>query len=111
VAYTSILTEEFRREAKNLSKRYVSFKDDFIEIAESLLINPLQGESLGNNLRKIRLRIKSKNKGKSGGARLIILVLQIEKELVFITIYDKSDLSSMETEALKKLAKQYLDNR
>ena len=108
MSYTSFLTPEFKRAFKRLAKKYASFENDFFAIAYELENNPFQGESLGQNLRKVRLQIASKNKGKSGGARLIILVLQVNQELVFITVYDKSELSSLEISALKKLAQAYL---
>ena len=44
-------------------------KDDLSVLQNELLENPELGISLGNNIRKIRMRICSKNKGKSGGAR------------------------------------------
>ncbi len=34
-------------------------------------MNPQIGTDLGNGLRKIRMRISSKGRGKSGGARVI----------------------------------------
>lgn len=63
----------FARELKKLSKHYKSLKLDYANLLESLKANPEQGVSLGNNLRKIRMAITSKNKGKSGGARVINL--------------------------------------
>ena len=33
--------------------------------------NPLLGTDLGDGLRKVRMKITSKGKGKSGGARVI----------------------------------------
>ena len=69
--YRISVTLEFLREMKHLSKRYKSLKEDLRNFGNDLLLNPEQGVSLGNNLRKIRIAITSKNKGKSGGARVI----------------------------------------
>ena len=68
--YRISVTLEFLREMKHLSKRYKSLKEDLRNFGNDLLLNPEQGVSLGNNLRKIRIAITSKNKGKSGGDNL-----------------------------------------
>ena len=65
-------TDLFIRKAKKLSKKHVSLKSDLKELKSKLLNDPELGDSLGGGLRKIRIAIKSKNKGKSGGARVII---------------------------------------
>lgn len=61
----------FEKETKLLSKKYKSLKSDIFEIAEELKSNSHLGKSLGDNTYKIRLGISSKNKGKSGGGRII----------------------------------------
>jgi hypothetical protein len=78
-----------------------------------LLDNPETGTALGNNAYKIRLRIKSKGKGKSGGARVIsyiekdlisIVTVQSGKVIVnLLTVYDKSEKESITDAELKEL--------
>jgi len=63
-------TPHFEREAKALAKRYRSFKDDLKEFIDSLSENPMQGSELSIGIRKIRLVVTSKGRGKSGGARV-----------------------------------------
>ena len=78
---------------------------------DSLLDNPHQGMNLGGNLYKIRLASKSKLSGKSGGFRVItFLVKENEngKVINFITIYDKSEESTITKEALLKLITKIL---
>ena len=57
--------------------------------------NPLAGKLLFDDVYKIRMSIKSKNKGKSGGARLIYFNIFAQKtdrnEIVFLSIYDKCE--------------------
>jgi mRNA-degrading endonuclease RelE of RelBE toxin-antitoxin system len=69
-----LASPSFKSEAKRLGKKYYSLDDDLEQLVKSLLENPLQGVSLGNNLYKILLAIKSKGKGKSGGARVITML-------------------------------------
>ena len=65
------IASTFKHEAKNLGKRYKSLKEDITELIENLKDNPLLGKDLGGGVHKIRLAIKSKGHGKSGGARVI----------------------------------------
>jgi len=61
----------FMKEAKRLRKRYASFEGDLAQLFSELTANPKLGTDLGGGVRKIRMRISSKGKGKSGGARVI----------------------------------------
>ena len=69
--YNIITSSYFDVAAKRLAKKYPSFKDDLRAFRDELLENPLQGDELSPGIRKIRMAIKSKGKGKSGGARII----------------------------------------
>jgi len=69
--YKIIATEDFERQLRRLGKKYSSIPDDYENFLEELLKNPTMGDDLGNNTRKVRMAIASKNKGKSGGARVI----------------------------------------
>lgn len=55
----------FDKQAKRLAKNTLHFKNDLMELLESLADNPEQGTALGNSFYKIRLAITSKGKGKS----------------------------------------------
>ena len=62
--------------------------------------NPFEGTSIGRGCYKVRMAIKSKNKGKSGGARVITLVKVTESTVMMLEIYDKSekeDISDQES--------------
>lgn len=63
---------EFLRLAKPLRKKYASFEEDFIRLLAELESNPFLGTPLGEGVRKVRLAIASKGKGKSGGVRVLI---------------------------------------
>lgn len=67
MSYRIEVAPEFARRLKKLSKRYKSIKQDYEDFLHSLQSNPLQGVDLGKGLRKIRMSIASKGKGKSGG--------------------------------------------
>lgn len=107
-AITFDYTPRFIREAKRLAKKYHSLQLDFEELKASIKQNPTQGASLGHNLHKVRLAITSKGGGKSGGARVITqVVISISAGLVrFVTIYDKSERSSISDKELVALLKE-----
>lgn len=81
-------------------------KDDLSVLQNELLENPELGISLGNNIRKIRMRICSKNKGKSGGVRVITYLIKTsldEGVINLVTIYDKSDRESISIKEINSL--------
>lgn len=99
-------TPHFEREAKVLAKRYRSFKDDLREFVKELGENPMQGTELSPGIRKVRLAIVSKGKGKAGGARVItytICTSVSEGRVYLVDVYDKSDFSTVDVSILKKM--------
>ncbi|MDE0559290.1 type II toxin-antitoxin system RelE/ParE family toxin [Algoriphagus sp. NF] len=101
--YEIVAIPNFRKELKKLSKKYPSLKEDFSDLIQSLQKTPIQGISLGKNCFKIRMSIKSKRKGKSGGARVISLV-KINKNTVFLlSVYDKAEKENISNTELKAL--------
>ena len=96
-------TPTFDKELKSLAKRHRSLLADIAQLANNLLNNPHEGESLGRGCYKVRMAITSKGKGKSGGARIITCV-KIERDTVYLlTIFDKSDRESISTAELTEL--------
>ena len=65
--------------------------------------DPIQGKPLGKDCYKIRMAVASKNKGKSGGSRVITCVKIIDETVILLSIYDKSDKESIEDSKLKSL--------
>jgi mRNA-degrading endonuclease RelE of RelBE toxin-antitoxin system len=98
-------TSVFERQAKRLVKKYASLKAELLELYHELGEDPLQGKSLGKNCYKIRLAIASKGKGKSGGARVISHFLVEETTVYLLSIYDKSEKSSLSDKELDDLLK------
>ena len=96
----------FEKEAKRLGKKHKSLKQDLYALILSLELNPQQGTPIGSGFYKIRLAIKSKGKGKSGGAR-VITFLKIVKATIYLTsIYDKSEKSTITDQELQFLARE-----
>lgn len=104
-------TPEFKRMYKRLAKKYISLEIDMRELFTKLEQEPTTGTPLGENAYKIRLAISSKNKGKSGGARVITYYLTEDNELYLLSIYDKSELSSISDKMLKSMIKSVIEEK
>ncbi|GAA3974088.1 hypothetical protein GCM10022210_25450 [Mucilaginibacter dorajii] len=73
-----------------------------------LLVNPRIGDSYGDNIYKVRLADESKGKGKSGGFRVITYVIeetQTSTNIYLITIFDKSEESSIDKKDVREIIK------
>ena len=105
MSYNVLPLPPFDRQWKRLSKKYPSLKQEYFELIELLEENPEQGVSLRDNCYKIRLSIASKNKGKSGGARVIINIVLVENNVYLLAIYDKSEKESLSDKELNELLK------
>lgn len=105
MSYEILTIPIFDKQVKRLSKKYPSIKNDLLGIIKELSENPFLGKHLGNNFYKIRMKIESKGKGKSGGARIITLV-KVHNEIIYLaTIYDKSEVSDITEKELDKIFK------
>lgn len=101
--------KDFDTAIKRLAKRYRSMADDYADFLLSLRANPFQGVELCPNIRKIRMPIASKGRGKSGSARVITanaIVAEQEGRIALLTIYDKSDYSTVDVKIIRKMARE-----
>ena len=112
-----IAIDDFKRDAKKLLKKYASLKNELAQLEADLLQNPRFGTLIQENTYKIRLAVKSKGKGKSGGMRVIThvveVMLQINENTIeqdftvfLLTIYDKSEMENITDTNLQYLINQ-----
>lgn len=106
MSYSIIAVPTFRKELKQLVKKYHSLKTDLALLFESLEENPIQGTYLGKNCYKIRLAIASKGKGKSGGARIITNFVIADETVYLLSIYDKSSKENLSDKELDELLQE-----
>lgn len=115
------ITCTFKAAAKPLLKKYHSLSKDLLALEKDLLKTPTLGTPLGMNTYKIRLKISSKEKGKSGGARVISFVeatilglaeitSEGETTVNLITIFDKADVDNISDKELKELIRNFKAN-
>ena len=109
-----IAIDHFRREAKWLVKKFPSLKSELETLQDDLLQNPRLGTLIHKNVYKIRLAVKSKGKGKSGGLRVITYVVEVEMKIeetengseimiFLVSIYDKSEQANISEEELRDM--------
>jgi mRNA-degrading endonuclease RelE of RelBE toxin-antitoxin system len=108
-----IVTPLFEKKFKRFSKKFPSLYNE-IEILENALIqNPALGDPLGANLYKVRLASEDKGKGKSGGFRIITYLIKETSDstdIFLITIYDKSEESTISKTVLINLVKSIFED-
>jgi len=112
-----LATNSFSRVAKKLFKKYVSLKIELKELESQLIKNPRLGIKIHENIYKIRIAVKSKGKGKSGGLSVITFLTEIKNEqdldendqditVYLLTIYDKSNIENISEKELKNIIKE-----
>lgn len=100
----------FIKKLKELAKKYPSVRDDFEKLLSQLQQYPKVGTPLGRDCYKIRLAIKSKGQGKSGGARIITCLKIHNDTIYFLTVYDKSEQETITDKDLTILIEFILRN-
>lgn len=107
--YKVIALYPFERELKRLSKKYRSIKNDYASFLEELYANPSAGAHLENGVRKVRMAIGSKGRGKSHGARIItvtVLVAVKQTEINLLYIYDKAERETITAREINALLRE-----
>ena len=106
MSYDILRTAAFTKHLKQLSKKYPSLKNDYTALLDSLQLNPIAGSAIGKDCYKIRMKISSKNTGKSGGARVITYVKIELNRITLLDIYDKSEKENITDKELLALLKK-----
>ena len=102
----------FERKYKRFLKKFSSLEQEVDDLIDELKVNPTLGVSLGSGLYKIRLASKSKGGGKSGGFRFVTYLIDERKDgtdVYLITMFDKSEESSIKKPALLKTVKRLFE--
>lgn len=98
-------TQNFINEAVEISKKYPNIKEDFVKLRKQLQKDPQIGDALKGSMYKIRMAITEKGDGKSGGARVIVLVKIEEKEVFVLSLFLKSQWDTAIMSALEDRVK------
>ncbi|MCF8460399.1 MAG: type II toxin-antitoxin system RelE/ParE family toxin [Flavobacteriales bacterium] len=107
MSYSVELTDNFKKEAKRLVKKYRSLKSEIATLFAELEEDPTKGTPLGNDIYKIRLAVKSKGKGKSGGVRILTYVKVEGTTVLLFSIYNKGERDSLSDSEIKQLIQEF----
>ena len=80
------------------------------ELQKLLLDDPKAGDAIKGTggLRKIRIPMENKGKGKRGGARVLYVDIELKESIYFINVYskdEKADLTPDEKKSFKAIIK------
>lgn len=84
--YRSIITDHFKKQLKYYIKKD-PLLSEYLQV-ELLLFKKETSIAVGNNL--FKLRVKGFNKGKSGGYRLFLFLVEVRGIIIPIHIYSKN---------------------
>jgi mRNA-degrading endonuclease RelE of RelBE toxin-antitoxin system len=103
------LTPRFKKDLRELAKRYRSIRTDIQPLIEQLQAGEIPGDRIaGVKYQVFKVRLKNSNiqKGKSGGYR-VIYYLKTAQAIILATIYSKSDISDVSNEIIEEAIAQY----
>jgi mRNA-degrading endonuclease RelE of RelBE toxin-antitoxin system len=109
MSYKIKTTKRFKKELKELAKRYKKIKYDYKNLLDKLEKNPRVGIPLGDNCYKIRLPNSSIPTGKSGGFRVVTYV-KLEDRIILLTIYSKKDKDNISKEEINAILQNIKEN-
>ncbi|WP_414542672.1 type II toxin-antitoxin system RelE/ParE family toxin [Nostoc sp. CCY0012] len=104
-----VLTLRFKKDLRELAKRYRSIRSDLQPLIEQLQAGEIPGDRIaGSKYQVFKVRLKNSNiqKGKSGGYR-VIYYLKTAQVIILATIYSKSDISDVSNGIIEEAIAQY----
>lgn len=98
-------TPEFRRNLRQLSKKFRRIRSDIQPVVEQLRSGEIIGEQVprvGYRVYKVRVRNQDLRKGKRAGYRLLYYVRTPER-VFLLTIYAKSEQGDVSAERIRQI--------
>ena len=106
MSYNIIVLDSFKKEFKNLFKKYKNIKQDIKRLSLELKNDPRCGICLFGNCYKIRVANSSIPTGKRGGFRVIYYIVDKKDDIYLISIYSKRDIDSINDEKIIAILKE-----
>jgi mRNA-degrading endonuclease RelE of RelBE toxin-antitoxin system len=91
MTYDVLITDHFKKQVKRLKKKDREIKEHLINGLKRF--NKRSSVHIGKGIYKLRLG--KANKGKSGGYRIYILIIEIDEVLVPICIHSKNETENL----------------
>jgi hypothetical protein len=92
-------TKFFKAQLKKLKKKFPSVKEDLLSEIENFDLN--KQIYIGKSVYKMRIASSDQKRGKSGGFRAYLYFYQVNKLLVPLCIYHKSQKENITSQELK----------
>jgi mRNA-degrading endonuclease RelE of RelBE toxin-antitoxin system len=105
-------TDVFKRQVRDLAKRYRRIKFDIQPVLDQLASGDLVGDKIQNTgytVFKVRIKNSDIQKGKSGGYRLIYYI-KTSENILCVLIYSKSDEENVTSLEIKKIIQNFMIN-
>ena len=102
-------TDIFKRQVRDLAKRYRRIKLDIQPVLDQLQSGDLVGDQIQNTgytVFKVRIKNSDIPKGKSGGYRLIYYI-KTSENILCVLIYSKSDEDNVTLLEIKKVIQEF----
>jgi mRNA-degrading endonuclease RelE of RelBE toxin-antitoxin system len=106
-------THEFKRNLRQLAKKYRRIQADIQPILSDLQSGNLPGDQVPGTpieIYKVRARNSDSAKGKSGGYRIIYQNTQ-ENTIILITIYSKTEQSDISPQEIQAIVQAYAEEQ
>ena len=100
----------FQKAVKKLAKSYKNIDFDIDNFLDSISSKNDLGIELKSNIFKVRIKNSDKNRGKSGGYRLISYLIISDNELHLLYIYDKSKLVNLTEKEIDSIILPQINN-
>lgn len=94
MSYSIELSDNFKREAKRLTKKYPSLKSELAALFEQLAENPTMGTPLGNEVYKSALEFHPKTKGNQAVQEFCPLLKLCKQPFCFLAFTAKEKLTT-----------------
>ena len=104
-------TDVFKRQVRDLAKRYRKIKLDIQPVLEQLQSGELIGDQVqktGYTVFKVRVKNSDIQKGKSGGYRLIYYV-KSSTNILCLLMYSKSEEDNVTSAEIIKIIQEFYD--
>lgn len=98
-----ISLDSFRKDVKQLAKKYAKLAVDLQKLSDILSVNPKAGIALSDGLHKLRLQNSSTNSGKSGGFRVIYYYLDERNNVYLMKMYSKTEIANIDENKLLQI--------
>lgn len=102
-------TQEFKRNLRQLARKYRRIKSDIEPIVTQLERGETPGDRIPGVyevLYKVRARNSDSAKGKRGGYRIVYQITS-EKAIILITMYSKTEQADITADEIQKIIEQY----